>query len=97
MKVTTLHPAAAVAHSKDRLMANAYSDLESEVTDLARMARLAEIQVNNAIGQLECKDGKYIEAPDDEAADLAIFAVSEMAKMAERFKELYYRAFATKP
>jgi hypothetical protein len=90
-KITTLHPAT-VAHSKDR----AYSDLESEVTDLTRMARLAEIQVLKAL-QLQCEDGKYIEVPDGEDADLAMFAVSQMAKMAERFEELYYRAFATKP
>jgi len=96
MNVTSLHPAA-VAHSEDQLLANAYSDLEGEVTDLTRMARLAEIQLNTAIGQLECNDGKYIEAPDYEATDLAIFAVTEMAKMAKRFEDLYYRAFATKP
>jgi hypothetical protein len=94
-RFTKLHPCTVA--SSDRLLSNAYSDLEGEVDDLARMARLAEIQVNKAVGQLSCKDEKYIEAPDYEAADLAIFAVSEMAKMAERFKEIYYKAFTTKP
>src|SRR5215210_3602901 len=90
MKVTTLHPAPATPAAEDRLD---YSDLEPEVTDLRRMARLAEIQVNKAVGQLSCKDGKYVEVPDYEATDLAIFAVSQMAKMVERFEELYYRGF----
>ena len=71
-------------------MSNAYSDLEPEVANLARMARLAEIQLNKAVGQLRCEDGKYVEVPDYEATDLAIFAVSQMAKMVERFEELYY-------
>jgi hypothetical protein len=57
------------------------------------MARLAEIQVNKAVGQLACQDGKYIETPDYDATDLAIFAVSQMADMAKRFEELYYSAF----
>jgi hypothetical protein len=35
--------------------------------------------------------------PDYEATDLAIFAVSQMAKMVERFEELYYRGFPAKP
>ena len=77
MNVTTLHPAT-VTPSEDGLLANAYSDLEPEVTDLSRMARLAEIQMNKAVGQLSCKDRNYIEVPDYEDTDLAIFAVSQM-------------------
>jgi hypothetical protein len=95
-KITTLHPAT-VDPSQDRRRARAYSDLEPEVTSLSRMARLAELQLSEAIGHLECKDGAYIEAPEYEAADLAIFAVSEMAKMTKRFEDLYYSVFEPKP
>ena len=45
--------------------------------DLARMARLAEIQLNKAVGQLECKDGNYIVAPDYEATDLTILPLGK--------------------
>jgi hypothetical protein len=96
-KVTTLRPAPFDDCSEDKLLASAYSDLEPEVTDLTRMARLADLQLYKAVGGLSCKDKKYIAIPDYEATDLAIFAVSEMAKMAKRFEDLYYRAFETKP
>ena len=86
-----------IADSEDRLLAVTYADLEHEVTDLTRMARLAEIQVDNAIGQLSLVDGKYTEPPEAEATDLAVFAVSQMAGMAKRFQELYYSAFKGDP
>ena len=86
-----------VAPSEDERLALRYSDLESEVTDLTRMARLAEIQVNKAIGQLSFVDGQYTEPPEAEATDLAVFAVSQMADMAKRFQELYYSAFKDAP
>src|SRR6266849_8156040 len=58
-------PQAASLQSTSRpLLANAYSNLEGEVTDLTRMAHLAEIQVNKAVGQLSCKDRNYIEVPN---------------------------------
>ena len=41
------------------------------------MARLAEIQLNKAVGQLECKDGNYIVAPDYEATDLTILPLGK--------------------
>jgi hypothetical protein len=44
-----------------------------------------------------CRIASSVRLPDYEATDLAIFTVSQMAKMVERFEELYYRAFATKP
>jgi hypothetical protein len=97
MKVTNLQPRATVDLSEDRRNSRAFSDLEPEVVNLSRMARLAEIQLDKAIGQLACKDGNYIEAPEYEAADLAIFAVSEMAKMTKRFDDLYYSVFEPKP
>lgn len=98
MQITSINKLAGerAALEGDRALSHAYMELEPEVTDLARMARLAEIQVNKAVGQLSYEDGKYIEVPAYEATDLAIFAVSQMAVMAKRFEELYFRAFATK-
>jgi hypothetical protein len=52
-------------------------------TSLTRMARLAEIQVNRAVGQLSYVDGKCTEPPEAESAELAVFAVSQMADMAK--------------
>ena len=72
-------------------MRSAFAEMEPNVRDLTRMARLAELQLHEALGELQCKDGKYIEIPDQEAADLAIFAVSKMAEMAKQLEQLYYR------
>jgi hypothetical protein len=41
-------------------------DLESEIRDLTRMALLADQQVFRAIGNLQCKNGRYVELPDME-------------------------------
>jgi hypothetical protein len=67
----------------------AFADMEPDVRDLARMARLAELQLHEAIGELPCKDGKYIETPDCAAAEPAIFAVSKMAEMAKQLEQTY--------
>ena len=69
----------------------AFSELEAEVCDLTRMARLAELQLYEAVGELAFMDGEYTEMPKREATELAIFAVSQMADMAKRFQELYFR------
>jgi hypothetical protein len=69
--------------------AHAFSEIEGDVRDLAKMARLAEIQLHQAVGELRCDNGKYIEIPDQEATDLAIFAVSKMAEMAKHLEQLY--------
>ena len=74
-------------------MRSAFSEIEPDVRDLVRMARLAELQLHQAIGELQCKDGKYIEIPDREAADLAIFAITKMAEMAKQFEQTYDRLF----
>jgi hypothetical protein len=71
--------------------ADAFSELEAEVCDLTRMARLAELQLYEAVGELAFADGEYTELPKREATELAVFAVSQMADMAKRFEELYYR------
>ena len=74
-------------------MRSAFAEMEPDVHDLALMARLAELQLHQAIGELQCKDGKYIEIPDQEAADLAIFVVSKMAEMAKQLEQHYYRLY----
>jgi hypothetical protein len=55
------------------------------------MARLAELQLHEAVGELSFVNGEYTEIPKAQATDLAVFAVSQMADMAKRFQELYFR------
>jgi hypothetical protein len=82
----------AIAQATDPAhFASAFHDLEGEVCDLTRMARLAELQLYEAVGELSFVDGKNTEPPKVEATDLAVFAVSQMAVLAKRFEELYYR------
>ena len=77
---------------QDRAFASAYFDLESDVRDLTRAARLAQVQLHSAVGQLSPDGhGSYIEAPDQEPTELATFAVDHVAAMAKRFEELYDR------
>jgi hypothetical protein len=71
--------------------AAAFHALEGEVYDLTRMARLAELQLYKAVGNLSFVDGEYTEPPKAEATELAVFAVSQIAEMAKRFEELYLR------
>jgi len=78
-------PRAALVEESEKF-AQAFSELEGEVCDLTRMARLAELQLNKAVGNLTYKDGAYTEAPE-----LAVFTVSQMAVMANRFEDLYHR------
>jgi hypothetical protein len=72
-------------------IASAFHALEGEVCDLTRMARLAELQLHEAVGELSLVDGEYTEAPKAETTDLAVFAVSQVAVLAKRFEELYFR------
>jgi hypothetical protein len=65
------------------------SEIECAVCDLPRMARLAELQLYQAVGELEHRDGKIVEIPDAASTELAVFAVSKMAQMAEQFEQLY--------
>jgi hypothetical protein len=71
--------------------AEAFHALEGEVCDLTRMARLAELQLYEAVGELSFVNGEYTETPKVEATELAVFAVSQMADMAKKFEDLYYR------
>jgi hypothetical protein len=82
--------AGAAATERERF-AKAFQALEGEVCDLTRMARLAELQLYEAVGELSFAGGEYTETPKVEATELAVFAVSQMADMAKRFEELYYR------
>jgi hypothetical protein len=80
-----------VMATKTGHFAAAFHELEAEVCDLTRMARLAELQLYEAVGELSFVNGEYTETPKVEATELAVFAVSQMADMAKRLEELYYR------
>jgi hypothetical protein len=80
-------------NSKDTHSRHLYFEIEGGVPDLTRMARLAELQLHEAVGELQHRDGKIVEIPDTEATELAIFAVSQMAIMAKKFEELYLSSF----
>jgi hypothetical protein len=71
--------------------AAAFHALEGEVCDLTRMARLAELQLYEAVGELSFVNGEYTEPPNAEATGLAVLVVSQMADMAKRFEDLYCR------
>jgi hypothetical protein len=60
--------------------------LEPEIRDLTRMALLAEQQVFRAIGDLQCKDGQYVELPDMETASLAILVVHKLHDAAKELE-----------
>jgi hypothetical protein len=87
--ISAIH-ATAIATEREHF-AEAFHALEAEVCDLTRMARLAELQLCEAVGRLSCVNGEYTEIPKAEATDLAVFAVSQLAAMAERFQDLYFR------
>ena len=75
-----------------KLFSNAFIELESDICDLTRGARLACEQVLRAIGELNVDENtdKYTEAPDVKAAELAIFAVDQMHKMARDLEARWY-------
>jgi hypothetical protein len=68
-------------------------DIEGDVCDLTRMARLAQFQLHEAVGELDVEGDKYTEVPNVEAVGLAVFVVDQMAEMTKRFEEQYYRLF----
>jgi hypothetical protein len=72
----------------EKHFSDAFRSLEGEVCDLTRMARLAQLQLHEAVGELTFLDGKYKAPPDVEATELAIFAVDQMADMAKKLEEL---------
>jgi hypothetical protein len=65
----------------------------SAFLEIARIARLADEQLHRAIGELHCVGRKYTEMPDYAKAELAIFAVSQVAQMAKDFEGLYDRLY----
>ena len=67
-------------------MSSALHDLEPDIRDLTRMALLAEQQVFRAIGNLEYKDGKYVEFPDEKTASLAILVVEKLHDAAKELE-----------
>lgn len=79
--------------SEEEGIAHAFRALEPDVCDLTRMARLAELQVHKAIGDLRYEDGICVEVPDTEDAELATFTVSMLTEKVQRLKCEWYRLF----
>jgi hypothetical protein len=77
--------------AEEKALASAFQDLESEVCDLPRAARLAQLQVHEAVGELKCSGRQYTEVPDYEAVELAVFAVDQVMDAAKKIEQLYYR------
>jgi hypothetical protein len=72
-------------------LSKAFLDLQFSINRLAQMARLAECQLDHAVGGLEHSEGKCIEVPETEATELAIFAVTQTAIMAKELADLHDR------
>jgi hypothetical protein len=72
-------------------LSEAFLELQFSINRLAQMARLAECQLDHAVGGLEHSDGICIEVPDTKAAELAIFAVTQTAIMAQKLADLHDR------
>jgi hypothetical protein len=82
------------AATPESRLAEGFSEIESSLRDLPRIARLAEEQLHRAIGELHCVDQQYTEVPNYAAAELAIFAVSQVAQMAKDFEGFYDRIYS---
>jgi hypothetical protein len=76
-RIPTIAQPPTAALSKRRVaFAGAFLELEPEIRDLTRAARLAQLQLHEAVGELRCDaHGNYIELPDKETVELATFAV----------------------
>ncbi|MGY4433137.1 hypothetical protein ACVWWO_005614 [Bradyrhizobium sp. F1.13.1] len=79
-------------HEREKL-AEAFRDLESDVCDLARMALLAERQLQRAIGDLRYENGVCVEVPDTEDVELAMLAASLLTEKVRDLKREWYRRF----
>src|SRR5947209_357634 len=79
----------------DRWILKELLNLETDLRDLRRAARLAERQVYKAVGNLSVVDGKYVEIPDYEDVDLAVFAVETVTKNAKELEIMFDRCFET--
>ena len=69
----------------------AFSELEGHICDLTRMAKLATQQVYRAVGELKFDGKKYLEVPNADDTELAIFAVGQVLEMTKKFDALYFR------
>jgi hypothetical protein len=71
--------------------AEASDNLEGKIADLARCARLATEQLHRAVGELGFSGDKYVEVPDADDTELAIYAVQQVFERAKELKESWYR------
>jgi hypothetical protein len=82
------------AHMEE--LASAFIRIEGGIYDMVSAARLAENQLHEAVGNLNCAhdgDSRYTEVPDYESAGLAVFAVSNVTTVAKSLLELHGRLF----
>ena len=86
--------AAGPAATPESRLAEGFSEIESSLRDLPRIARLAEEQLHWAIGELAFNGSEYTEIPNYTETDLAIFAVSQVAQMAKDLESLYDRIYS---
>jgi hypothetical protein len=89
MQITSIKPSVPV---KEAELSEAFLELTFSINRLAQMARLAERQIGHAVGELEhSDDGRCIEVPEAEATELAVFAVTQTAMMAQELADLHDR------
>jgi hypothetical protein len=88
MKITSVKRSIPVREAE---LSEAFLELQFSINRLAQMARLAECQLNNAVGGLEHLDGICIEVPETKANELAVFAVTQTAIMAQELADLHDR------
>jgi hypothetical protein len=86
--------AAATAGRRLPRVHRAFLEIESELRDLPRIARLADEQLHRAIGELGCAGRKYTEVPDYAEVELALFAVSKVAQMAKDLESQFDRIYS---
>ena len=67
-------------------LSDAFQELESDILDMTFASKLAMQQLGRAVGNLSCRDGKYVELPDVEQTELAVFAVQKMHDMAKELE-----------
>jgi hypothetical protein len=90
-------PSIEKAPNSDKHFSNRFSELEPDLRDLRRAARLAALQLDRAVGELSFVDGKYTEVPDAEHTELAILAVGSVLRMAQELERMYDEGFTQPP
>jgi hypothetical protein len=78
-----------IAPVREADFSEAFLEIQLSIHRLAQMARLAEVQADNAVGALA--EGRSLERPEMEATQLVIFAIEQTSIMASDLCELHDR------